>query len=69
MKKTYSTEEAANRAGVTRVTLYRWLSRGMIRPTVEVELKGMTLRRWTDADVEKAKKLKGQLRPGRKSQG
>jgi excisionase family DNA binding protein len=67
--KTYSTEEAANLAGVTRVTLYRWLLRGMIQPTIAVELKGMTLRRWTKADVEKAKKLKGQLRPGRKAKG
>lgn len=64
--QTFSTEEVAEQINVHRITLQRWLSGGLVKPSVVVPLKGRTLWRWTKADVAKARKLKGSQRPGRK---
>lgn len=66
--KTCSTEEAAKQAGITRVTLARWLSAGRIRPSVAVAMKRGTLWRWSAEDVERVKKLAGKVKPGPKPQ-
>ena len=68
--RTYSTKQAARRAGIHWVTLHRWLAdknvRAKIRPSVAVRMNGTTLWRWTKADVERVRKYKaGHYRKGR----
>lgn len=60
--RTYSTKEAAKRAGIHWVTLHRWLAdkkaRPNIQPSIGVRTNGSTLWRWTAADVERVLKYK-----------
>ncbi len=68
MKKTYSTQQAAGKMGVSFRTLNRWLSRGLIRPSVAVPIGGgRTLWRWTDADIVRGRKVKAAQKPGPKA--
>jgi DNA-binding transcriptional MerR regulator len=53
--KTWSTEEAAIKSGISRSTIMRWMSKGLITPSVNVPMNGITLHRWTAADVERLK--------------
>jgi len=66
MRKTYSTEAAARRIGVSFRTLNRWLAQGKIRPSIAIPLAGRTLWRWTDADIIKGRKVKASQKPGPK---
>lgn len=59
--KTYSTQQAARKAGIHVVTLRRWLAAGEFRPSVAVPMAGRTLWRWTSADVEKLKRYREQF--------
>ena len=66
MRKIYSTGDAAKRIGVSRQTLQTWIDRKSI-PTPRLEKVGrVTIRIWKNADIEKARKFKGTLKPGRK---
>jgi MerR HTH family regulatory protein len=68
MKKTWSTQQAAKKMGVSFRTLNRWLFRGLIRPSIEFPIGGgRTLWRWTDADIAKGRKVKAAQKPGPKS--
>ena len=58
MKQTYSTKQAASKAGIHWVTLLRWLAAGKIRPSQAVPYDGRTLWRWSPADVERLKTYK-----------
>ena len=53
--------------GVHLVTLRRWLAAKKILPSIGTSMDGRTLWRFTDADVERFKRFKGTLRPGRKA--
>jgi excisionase family DNA binding protein len=54
MKKTYSTEVAAKRIGVSFRTINRWLAQGKIRPSIAIPFSdGRKLWRWSDADLAK----------------
>ena len=64
--KAHSTEQAAKQAGITRVTLQRWLSKALIRPSIAIPMRGQTLWRWTAADIRRVKQLRGKFRPGPK---
>jgi hypothetical protein len=67
MKKTWSTQQAAKKMGVSFRTLNRWLSLGLIRPSLAVPMGGgRTLWRWTDADIAKGRKVNAELKPGPK---
>ena len=67
MKKTYSTQQAAKKMGVSFRTLNRWLFRGLLRPSVAVPMGGgRTLWRWTDGDIAKRRKVKATQKPGPK---
>jgi hypothetical protein len=67
MKKTYSTQTAAEKMGVSFRTLNRWLARKLIRPAVAIPIDGgRTLWRWTDADIAKGRKVKATQHPGSK---
>jgi predicted site-specific integrase-resolvase len=58
MRHTYSTKQAADKAGIHWVTLRRWLASGKVRPSLAVPYDGRTLYRWNDADVERLRKYK-----------
>ncbi len=67
MKKTYSTESAAAKIGVSFRTLNRWLALGLIRPSKAIPIGGgRTLWRWTDADIARGRKVKAAQKPGPK---
>jgi len=65
-RKTYSTGDAAKQIGVSRQTLQAWINSKSI-PTPMLEKVGrVSIRLWTDADIERARKFKGTLKPGPK---
>jgi hypothetical protein len=67
MEKSYSTETAARRIGVSFRTLNRWLALELIRPSMALPMGGgRTLWRWTDADVAKGRKVKTAQKRGPK---
>jgi len=67
MKKTYSTQQAARKMGVSFRTLNRWLALELIRPFMAIPMDGgRTLWRWTDADIARGRKVKAKQHPGPK---
>jgi DNA-binding transcriptional MerR regulator len=56
--RTYSTKSAARLAGISWVTLRRWLAAKKIRPSQAVPFGGRKLYRWTDDDVKELRKYK-----------
>ncbi len=67
MKKTYSTQSAAAKMGVSFRTLNRWLALGKIRPATAINMPGgRTLWLWTDADIARGRKVKAAQTPGPK---
>jgi predicted DNA-binding transcriptional regulator AlpA len=65
-KQTYTTGEAASLIGISRQTLQAWISEPTFKAPKPVVLANMSVRIWTEADVERAKKFKGTLRRGPK---
>jgi excisionase family DNA binding protein len=62
--KTYTTGEAASEIGVSRQTLQAWIAGGKVPVPKAIEMGHVTVRLWTKADIEKARKFKGTLKPG-----
>lgn len=63
-RKRYTTVEVAKEANVPRATLQFWIASGKISaPKVEL-VNGKAVRFWSDADLERIRKLKGTLKPG-----
>lgn len=69
MKRTFSTREAAEQLGRTLVTLQRHVSAGTIDGPALQKVGGVTVRLWTERDIEKARKILAKTRPGRKKKG
>ncbi len=68
MKRTYSTQNAAVKIGVSFRTLNRWLALGLIRPSQAIPIGGgRTLWRWTDVDIGRGRKVKTAQKPGPKA--
>jgi excisionase family DNA binding protein len=65
--KTYTTREAAKQVGVSRQTLQAWIAADKIDAPKPIGVGKATLRLWSRADIEKARKLKGALKPGPKA--
>jgi len=66
MAKSYSTGDAAKQIGVSRQTLQAWIDSKSI-PTPKLEQVGrVSIRLWTNADIERGRRFKGTLKPGRK---
>jgi excisionase family DNA binding protein len=63
--KTFTTSQAAKQIGVSRQTLQSWIAAAKIDVPALIGEGNATLRLWTKADIEKAKKFRGALRPGR----
>ena len=67
MKKTWSTQQAAKKMGVSFRTLNRWLFLELIRPSMSFPIGGgRTLWRWTNSDIAKGRKVKAAQKPGPK---
>jgi excisionase family DNA binding protein len=62
--KVYSTRVAAKQIGVSRQTLQAWIAAGKIAAPELIGIANAGIRLWTKADVEKARKFKGRLKPG-----
>jgi predicted site-specific integrase-resolvase len=56
--KTYSTKQAAKRAGIHWVTLLRWVEAGKVRASQRIRLDGVHHWRWTERDIEQLRKYK-----------
>jgi predicted site-specific integrase-resolvase len=64
-KSVYTTRQAAEKIGVSFITLHRWLRDRKIRPR-GVPLAGRTVWLWSDADIAKGRKVKAAQKPGPK---
>jgi excisionase family DNA binding protein len=53
-----STEEVAQKVGVNRVTLERWLSSGKLPAPKMIRYGKNEFRDWTNRDVERVRKFK-----------
>lgn len=50
--------------GTSRQTLYAWMESGRIDSPATMQLGKRSMRLWTKADVERARKLLRKVRPG-----
>jgi excisionase family DNA binding protein len=64
-KKTYTSAEAAARIGISRQTLYSWIEEGMVQAPKPIQLGRASIRLWAVADIDRVRKFKGTLKPGR----
>jgi excisionase family DNA binding protein len=65
--KTYTTDEAAKKIGISRQTLYTWIDAGKIEAPKQIHLGKRSMRLWTKADIELVRNFKGTLKSGLKS--
>lgn len=65
MSKTYTTEQAAKRTGISRQTLYTWIEEGLVKAPEPVKVGQRTFLLWTERDIQRLKDFKGTLKPGR----
>jgi excisionase family DNA binding protein len=56
--KTYTTAEAAVKIGVSRQTLFTWIESDKIAAPKPTKMGQRSIRFWTSADIEKARKFK-----------
>jgi hypothetical protein len=66
MKGAYSTREAAKKLGVTILTLQRHVAAKTISVPPLQKVGGVTVRLWTDRDIENARSILADIKPGRK---
>lgn len=62
-----NTATVAKLLGVAKGTLLRWLRDGVLAEPKKVSVGGMKWRIWSDADIERARKVKAAQRRGPKS--
>ena len=56
--KAYSTAQVAKKAGVSKLTLVRWLLASKLKEPRRVNQGGVEVRIWTDHDVERVQDYK-----------
>ena len=66
MKERLSTRDAAKKLGVTLLTLQRHVSAKTVDAPPLQKVGGVSVRLWSDRDIEKARKVLAGIRPGRK---
>lgn len=64
---TYSTGDAAKQIGVSRQTLQAWIDNRSIATPKLKKVGRVSIRLWAAADIQRARKFKGTLKPGRKT--
>jgi excisionase family DNA binding protein len=62
--KTYTTAEAAAKIGVSRQTLHAWIESGQVAAPKSIAVGKNSVRFWTQAHIDEARKFKGTLKPG-----
>jgi excisionase family DNA binding protein len=67
--KTYTTTEAAAKIGISRQTLHAWIEGGKVIAPKPLAIGKNSIRLWTKADIDDARKFKGTLKPGPRSKG
>jgi excisionase family DNA binding protein len=65
--KTYTTAQAAAMIGISRQALYTWMAERRINAPKTTQLGGRSMRFWTKAQIDAAKKVKGTQKRGRVS--
>jgi predicted site-specific integrase-resolvase len=58
MEKRLTTAGAAQKAGIARHTLQRWIRIGRVRAPKPVVREGRAVRLWSPADVDRLRKVK-----------
>ncbi len=66
MKERLSTRDAAKKLGVTLLTLQRHVSAKTVKAPPLVKIGGVSVRLWSDRDIESARKILATIKPGRK---
>lgn len=66
MKGQFSTREAAEKLGVTILTLQRHVSAKTVEAPPLAKVGGITVRLWSKGEIEKARKVLARIKPGRK---
>ena len=66
MKGRSSTREAAKKIGVTLLTLQRHVSRKTVDAPPLQKVGGVSVRLWTNREIQKAGKILAGIKPGRK---
>ncbi|MGC1258327.1 MAG: helix-turn-helix domain-containing protein, partial [Candidatus Acidiferrales bacterium] len=56
--KHYSVKQAAKMLGVNPQTLFRWIWDGKVHPSIAVPMNGRKLYRFSDEDVQQARRYK-----------
>jgi excisionase family DNA binding protein len=64
--RTYTSREAAKLIGVSPQTLYTWIAESHIDAPEQVVTGKRTIRLWSKAQIDEAKKFKGTLRGTKK---
>lgn len=66
MKANLSTRDAAKKLGVTLLTLQRHVSAKTVEAPPLQKVGGVKVRLWSERDIEKARKVLRNTKPGRK---
>ncbi|MGE5321992.1 MAG: MerR family transcriptional regulator [Actinomycetota bacterium] len=64
---TYSSRQVAQKLGISIATLSNYISHGKIPEPKSLTTGGITVHIWTDADVERVRKLLPKIKNGRKT--
>ena len=64
--RNFSTREAAEKLGVTLLTLQRHVSAGTLNAPPLQKVGGVTVRLWTALDIDNARTILADVKPGRK---
>lgn len=65
---TYTTEQAAAKIGISRQTLQTWIAARKITPPEPTKVGKLTVRLWSESDVEAARQSLNPNRPGPRRQ-
>jgi|HubBroStandDraft_6_1064221.scaffolds.fasta_scaffold3011341_1 excisionase family DNA binding protein len=63
-RRSYTTAQAAAMIGVSRQALYAWIAEGKIDAPKTTTLGQRTMRLWSKAQIDAAKKFKGTQKRG-----
>ena len=65
--KTFSTNQAAQKLGITSMTLSRYIKAGKIPKPKSATSGGMTIHFWTEEQIEEVRQLLPKIANGRKT--